>query len=143
MVIQLIWIAVIYGLAIAIVHGLYATTYKVKGNRRKEYHNDYILVTYNHERKIEWYIRALWLYAFQKGKTLRVLVIDQGSSDETVSMIHTMRDWSGLDLSVKVCAGVVDGDDMLGYLPLTSTEGPIWIDLRIPQEDRRIPYVQG
>mgnify|MGYP001163281042 CR=1 FL=1 len=143
MVIQLIWIAVIYGLAIAIVHGLYAIAYRVKGNRRKEYHNDYILVTFNHERKIEWYVRALWLYAFQSGKALRILVIDHGSSDETVRMIHTMRDWSGLDLSVVVCEGVVNGDHMNSHLPLTGTEGSIWIDLRKSQEDRRIPYVQG
>ncbi|OAB42928.1 hypothetical protein [Paenibacillus glacialis] len=142
MVIQLIWIAVIYGLAIATVHGIYAITYKVKGNSRKEYHNEYILVTFNHERKIEWYVRALWLYAFQKGKTLRILVLDHGSNDETVRMIHTMREWSGLDLSVVVCEGVVNRDRMNGYLPLSGTEGPIWIDLRIPQEDRRIPYVQ-
>lgn len=141
MVIQLIWIAVIYGLAIAIVHGLYARSYKVKGNRQKEYNNNYILVTLNHERKIEWYVRALWLYTFLKGKELRILIIDHGSSDETVRMIRRMSDWSGLDLSIGISSGV-NGDHMNDYLLLKGTEGSIWIDLRIPQEDRRIPYVQ-
>lgn len=141
MVIQLIWIAVIYGLAIAIVHGLYATTYKLKGNRRKEHKQEYILITCNHERKIEWYVRALWLYAFFKGKKLYIHIIDYGSNDETVRMIDIMREWSGLDLSIWV-SDEVNGELTNGYLLHDSTEESIWIDVRTPQEDRRIPYVQ-
>ena len=139
MVIQLIWIAVIYGLAIVIVHGLHATTYKLKENRRKE--QEYTLVTYNHERKIEWYIRALWLHAFIKGKKLNIHVIDHNSSDDTVRMIGIMREWSGLDLSIWV-SDEVNGELTNGYLLHDSTEESIWIDVRTPQEDRRIPYVQ-
>lgn len=139
MVIQLFWIAIIYGLAIIIVHRLYATTYKSKGNRQKE--QEYILITCNHERKIEWYIRALWLYAFVKGKKLRIHVIDHGSSDDTVRMIHIMREWSGLDLSIWV-SDEVNEELTNGYLLHDGTEESIWIDVRTPQEDRRIPYVQ-
>ncbi len=139
MVIQLIWIAVIYGLAIVIVHGLYSTTYKLKENRRKE--QEYILVTYNHERKIEWFIRALWVHSFIKGKKLNIHVIDHDSSDDTLRMIGIMREWSGLDLSIWV-SDEVNGELTNGYLLHDSTEESIWIDVRTPQEDRRIPYVQ-
>lgn len=142
MVIQLIWIVVIYGLAIGIVHGLYARAYKMQGDQQKGYNNNYILITLNHERKIEWYVRALWLYAFLKGERLRILIIDHGSSDGTMRMIRRMSDWSGLDLSIGSSSGVY-GDHMNDdYLLLKGTERSIWIDLRIPQEDRRIPYVQ-
>lgn len=141
MVIQLTWIAIIYGLAIAIVHGLYATTHKLKGNRRNKHKQEYILVTCNHERKIEWYVRALWLYALLKGKKLYIHVIDHDSNDETVQMIDIMREWSGLDLSISVGDGV-NGEHTNGYLLPESIDGSIWIDVRTPQEDRRIPYVQ-
>ena len=142
MIIQFIWIAFIYGLAVASVHGVYARTHNVDGNRQEGNSNQYILITCNHERQVEWYVRALWLYSYLRSKEVRILVIDYASSDETVQVLHRMSDFSGLDLSVKICAGV-NGDDINDYLPQDGLEGSTFIDLRIPQEAGRIPYVQG
>jgi hypothetical protein len=140
-VIQLIWIAIIYGLAIAIIHYMHVLTHNISGSGQKGHANQYILITYNHEKHIEWYIRALWLYASLQSKELRVTIIDFDSDDETVLMIHRMNNLSGLDLSVQVCTGA--DDDMAYGLPPVEIEGSTLIDLRLPQEARRIPYVQG
>ncbi|WP_438348838.1 hypothetical protein ACP8HI_25175 [Paenibacillus sp. FA6] len=142
MIIQCIWIAIIYGLAIAIVHGVHAATDKVGGNRRKGYGNYFIFITSNHENHVEWYVRALWLYSYFGNKEVRILVLDHASSDETVRMIRRMSEYSGLNLSVRVCAEV-DGDELSKYVSQEELEGSTLIDLRIPHEAGRIPYVQG
>lgn len=140
MVIQCIWIAVIYGLAIAIVHGIYAATEKVESHQRKRKGNEYIYITSNHENHVEWYVSALWLYSCLRSKEVRILVVDHASSDETVRMVRRMSSYSGLNLSVRVCA---DGDEPSSHVSQEEMERSTLIDLRIPYEAGRIPYVQG
>lgn len=144
MIIQCIWIAIIYGLAIAIVHGVHAATDKVSDNRRKGYDNQFIFITSNHENHVEWYVRALWLYSYFRNKEVRILILDHASSDETVRMIRKMSEYSGFNLSVRVCAEV--DEDVISnydYVSQEELEGSTVIDLRIPHEAGRIPYVQG
>ncbi|MHA0856233.1 hypothetical protein [Paenibacillus sp. CMAA1364] len=142
MVIQMIWIAVIYGLAIALVHGVYALTRLANRNNIQGVDNQFTLITCNHERQVEWYVRALWLYSWIRGKELRMLVVDEVSSDDTVRMIHKLIDSLGLHVCVRVCLGV-DADELRNSIEQEGFEGSTVIDLRLPHEASRIPYVQG
>ncbi|AOZ93230.1 hypothetical protein [Paenibacillus crassostreae] len=142
MVMQLIWVAVIYGLAIAWIHGMYHITHKRKADHRKNKVSRYILITCNHESQVEWYVRALWLYAYLRNKEVYLLVIDDASSDETVRIVQRMSDFSGLDLTLRVCSGDI-GVELSNVGTQEELEEFKLIDLRIPQEARHIPYVQG
>lgn len=141
MVIQLVWIVAIYGLAVAIVHGLYAMR-KMKGNLVQERCIHYILITYNHEGHVEWYVRALQLYGYLRGKPIYITVVDHASSDDTVRIIHRLEGLSGIDLSV-VSGSLDSGDEIDSCLSMGNHGNTIMIDLRMLQEADHIPYVQG
>ncbi|HEY2494671.1 MAG TPA: hypothetical protein VGI33_17400 [Paenibacillus sp.] len=139
MVIQLVWIVAIYGLAVAIIHGLYAIR-KMKGNVAQERCIHYILITSNHERQVEWYVRALQLYGYLRGIPIYITVVDDASSDDTVRIIQRLEGLS----DIYVSNGSLDrGDEISSYLSMRNNGEITVIDLRIPQEVDRIPYVQG
>ncbi|MGF7049088.1 hypothetical protein J2T13_003596 [Paenibacillus sp. DS2015] len=141
MVIQLIWIIAIYGLAVAIVHGLYALR-KLKGNSVQEHCIHYILVTSNHEGQVEWYVRALQLYGYLRGKIIYITVVDDASSDDTVRIIQRLEGLSGIYSSV-VSGSLGRRDEISSYLSTEIHGEIIMVDLRISQEADQIPYVQG
>jgi hypothetical protein len=124
---MLLWILAVYALAIAAVHALHASQ-KQKDSR----HIHYILVTSNHEHQIEWYIRALGLYALITGKRIQLTVLDVNSKDDTLSIIERLEDHTGVELSVTTDSSL-----------LSRTSGPNvnMIDLRNEREAGQIPYV--
>ncbi|WP_151733751.1 hypothetical protein [Paenibacillus tengchongensis] len=85
MVLQLIWIAVIYASAAMLVHILHnreRTRQKLRIGKVLHY----ILITRNHEAVVEWYIRMLPVQALLTGKPLQVTLMDEGSEDRTVAV---------------------------------------------------------
>ncbi|OMF92304.1 hypothetical protein [Paenibacillus sp. FSL R7-0273] len=85
MVAQLIWIAAVYGLAVALVHILQHREHtRHAGRFSKRLH--YILITRNHEAVIEGYIRLLAWQAFRAGKAYQVTLMDDESRDGTVAV---------------------------------------------------------
>ncbi|MED5017060.1 hypothetical protein P9847_07030 [Paenibacillus chibensis] len=127
MLTPLLWILSAYALAVAAVH-VYHAWQKRKTARRIHY----ILVTSNHERQIEWYIRALGLYALISGKRLRLTVLDLDSNDDTLGIIQRLESMAGVELSVTTDFGVLSG---------AANPEIRMIDLRNPHEAGHIPYV--
>ncbi|MGN7359296.1 hypothetical protein ACTHPF_16215 [Paenibacillus sp. SAF-054] len=127
MLTPLLWILTVYALAVAAVH-VYHAWQKRKHTRRIHY----ILVTSNHERQIEWYIRALGLYALVTGTRLRLTVLDANSDDDTLGIVERLEGLAGIELSVSTDFSVLNG----AMNPDIKT-----IDLRNPQEAGHIPYV--
>ncbi|MEC0243208.1 hypothetical protein P4H66_25675 [Paenibacillus dokdonensis] len=127
MLTPLLWILTVYALAVAAVH-VYHAWQKRKNARRIHY----ILVTSNHERQIEWYIRALGLYALMTGKRLRITVLDVNSDDHTLGIIDRLEGIAGVEMSVSTDFSV------LSYA--TDPDVKI-VDLRNPHEAGHIPYV--
>ncbi|WP_342563321.1 hypothetical protein NST84_28210 [Paenibacillus sp. FSL R7-0345] len=85
MVAQLIWIAAVYGSAVALVHILqHRERIRYAGRISKRIH--YILITRNHEAVIEGYIRMLAWRAFWAGRTYQVTLLDDESRDGTVAV---------------------------------------------------------
>lgn len=89
MVAQLLWIAAVYASAVILVHVLHIRE-KFRESRKSGKWVHYILITRNHEPVIEWYLRALSFQAFLTGKRLRVLVMDDSSSDRTMGIVSRM-----------------------------------------------------
>lgn len=141
MVAHLLWILVIYGIAVALVHMLHIHTKRVESsNRRSAMH--YIIITSNHERQVEWILRALSLYALLRGTRVRVTVLDDRSNDNTLRIVNRLADLSGIELSVGVWNSEEHTDVGLKNITSDQDEQRIEIDLRISSEVAPIPYVQ-
>ncbi|WP_422658588.1 hypothetical protein ACK8P5_23470 [Paenibacillus sp. EC2-1] len=99
MVAHLLWILAIYGVAVVLVHVLYARRRgRESSQQRPRMH--YVLITSNHERQVEWYLRALSLYALLSGTRVRVTVLDDRSVDDTLRIVHRLVNLSGIELTV-------------------------------------------
>lgn len=127
MLTPLLSILLVYAAAIAAVHAFHAWH---KRRERRAIH--YILVTFNHERQIEWYVRALGFYAWVTGKRIRLTVLDLHSDDATLGIVRRLKGLAGMELSVTTDESVLSraGDSDVKI-----------IDLRNPHEARQIPYV--
>lgn len=99
MVLQLLWIAVVYASAAMLVHILHnreRTRQKLRIG--KVWH--YILITRNHENVVEWYIRMLPVQALLTGKPLQVTLMDDGSKDRTVAVAARLAlDGASVDIA--------------------------------------------
>lgn len=166
MVAHLLWILAIYGVAVVLVHVLHARRHGGESSQQRP-RMHYVLITSNHERQVEWYLRALSLYALLSGTRVRVTVLDDRSVDDTLRIIHRLVNLSGIELTVGEWNSVVDAGVGLstvrnsGVNTSTSTstsmsegaqhlaptfkddEQRIVLDLRIASEVVRIPYVQS
>lgn len=162
MVAHLLWILVIYGAAVTLVHVIYA--YRRKREKQGA-DKHYVLVTSNHERQVEWYLRALSLYAVLNGNRVRITVLDDKSQDLTKHIIQKLWGLPGIELEIRELEGQEDsrlpakpvvnigeteqrgvlGMDVdrigAGNGMLLPDHAFYYIDLRMPLEAARIPYV--
>jgi glycosyltransferase involved in cell wall biosynthesis len=44
----------------------------------------------NNELHVEWYLRSLLLFSWLKGRNVRVLLLDEGSTDDTLTIANRM-----------------------------------------------------
>ncbi|GIO33203.1 MULTISPECIES: hypothetical protein [Paenibacillus] len=127
MLTSLLSILLVYAAAVAAVHAYHAWQ-----KRRDRRHIHYLLITSNHERQIEWYVRALGLYAWVTGIRIQLTVLDLDSDDATLGIVRRLEGLAGIDLSVTT-------DDSV--LSRAGDSDATIIDLRNPHEARQIPYV--
>ncbi|WP_410770651.1 hypothetical protein [Fontibacillus sp. BL9] len=132
------WILLGYGLAAVLVHFLHGVLLRTQPKDGKKLH--YILVTHNHENQMEWYLRALSWYARLRGESVRVTVLDEASQDDTLAIIQRLRDEAGIELTA-VCLMTVGAEEIGKQAAGTEEEIKVHVDLRVPQEAAKIPYV--
>lgn len=140
MVAQLLWILAVYGIAVALVHIVHARHLRraSEGTGRRRH---YVLITSNHERQVEWYLRALSWYALLSGTRVRVTVLDDQSYDDTLKIVKRLTHLSGIEL---VYGTWRSGDPASQETDIDPSEDEvIRVDLRNPMEAVQIPYVQG
>ncbi|WP_068783814.1 hypothetical protein [Paenibacillus phocaensis] len=131
------WILLSYGMAAALVHVLHNL---YRQGKRKDRAIHYILVTSNHENQMEWYLRALSWYARLRGLPLRVTVLDESSQDDTLAIMRKLQTQGEMELTV-IGLAVVRQEDVEAHAALLAGEAPVCIDLRVPREADKIPYV--
>ena len=82
----------VYGISIALVHLAWFYQHRPKtahlSNVRKPIR--YVLICCNHEHVIEWYLRSFLLYAWVKGDSIHLSVMDRGSTDNTPRMLERL-----------------------------------------------------
>lgn len=139
MVPYMAWILFSYGVAGVLVHLFHSRHLKYKPNSRKQVH--YILVAHNHENQMEWYLRALMWYSCLRAQSLRITILDEGSQDDTLAIIERMKDANGMNLTVIGMAEMRNEHEIIGHSNPDDGEQAKFIDLRIPQEAAKIPYV--
>lgn len=85
MVVGLLTIFGVYGLSVLLMHLVYW------GCRHKMAEPfQYVLVTKDNQLQIEWYLRWLLFFSKLKGRDVRIVVFDQGSSDDTLSIVQRL-----------------------------------------------------
>lgn len=85
MIVGLLSIIGAYALAIAVVH-LGRSLFSWE--RRKPV--CYVLVTRNNATQIEWYLRMLLFVSRLKGRTVHIVMLDEHSEDETLSIAQRL-----------------------------------------------------
>ena len=140
MVAHLLWILAVYGAAVILVHVLHARRER-RSESSKHLKLHYVLVMSNHERQVEWYLRALSLYALLSGTRVRVTVLDDGSEDQTMQIVERLSGLSGIELSYGDWTEYDGAGTEREFGRVEEKE--IFIDLRKPREAAQIPYVQG
>ncbi|WP_223065968.1 hypothetical protein [Paenibacillus caui] len=135
-----LWILLGYGLAAAVVHWLYSRSNGgMSGSRGRSIH--YVLITRNHGRQLEWYLRAICWYAGLRSTHPTVTLIDEDSEDDTLAIAERMRRFEGIHLQVIKFSGVLSKEELERHSPDFQGESVLFIDLRQPGEASKIPYV--
>ncbi|MNJ56184.1 hypothetical protein [Paenibacillus fonticola] len=140
MVPYMAWILFTYGIAVVFVHLSHSRYLRYKPDPRKRVH--YILVAHNHENQMEWYLRALIWYSCLRAQTLRITVLDEDSKDDTLAIVERMKHANEMNLTVIPITKLQDANEVLLHGAPDEGELLTYIDLRIPQEAAKIPYVQ-
>jgi len=83
--IGLLWIVGCYGISIALLHILFG----IRRNAAKK-STQIVLITKNNQNHIEWYIRSLFFFSNMRGKPISATVLDEGSSDDTMSIVERL-----------------------------------------------------
>lgn len=95
MIEALLWIIGSYGTCIALVHIAHAW-----GQRKVKPIRHFVLVSHNNQLQVEWYVRLLLLFAWVKGQPMKITVVDEGSTDDTISIVSKIKRYFGADLTV-------------------------------------------
>ncbi|UUZ82624.1 hypothetical protein LJK88_00580 [Paenibacillus sp. P26] len=86
MLIGLVGIVGRYAAGIVLVHWLHR---RWKGQEKTRTVH-YLLITWNHQNQVEWFIRSLHFFSWLKGRAIAVTVADEGSSDDTLAIVRRL-----------------------------------------------------
>lgn len=127
----LLWIIGIYGLAVAVLHALYAI------HRGKKPQMTYFaLVTHNNGTQIEWYLRSLIFFSWLRGRYISITVFDDYSSDDTVEIVQR---YAAGRSNISVERGV---DDLETFLEAHQQDAVVVYRVNAVGKDNGLPVLQ-
>ncbi|OPA75669.1 hypothetical protein BVG16_20265 [Paenibacillus selenitireducens] len=134
MLLTLLWIVLSYALAVAAVHLAFRWRKKhTSGTTNREV--EYVLVTKQNQSQIEWVVRALMMYAWLQGKTLRLTIIDEDSTDLTIPIAQRLTMDQYIDVKI------VNHTEWKPNTDRLALEAPIPIRLNDPDDWAKLPFV--
>lgn len=146
MIAMLLWIVGCYGLAVAVVHLVYRFQNKLRGEKPAPWIH-VVIVSHNDERHMEWIIRAYCWFAWLKGRRLKFTVVDQGSTDDTMTIISKLvhRSDEMSDTEVIHVNNRSEREEVLRHLESSRTPEETQLILMLHKQSdwRRVPYVAG
>jgi hypothetical protein len=87
MMLGLLWIFAGYLISIIVIHGCHKH-HKRKAQKKM---TNVILITYNSQMQVEWFLRSLLFFSRIKGREIHITVVDEGSVDETLAIIDRLQ----------------------------------------------------
>lgn len=139
MAIQLAWILLVYGLAVAVVRLLYIKHVQAGQQKRSDQRSiRYVLITSNHELWVEWVVRALAGYSCLLNRPLHLSVIDDQSGDHTLGILERLGRKGRFELSII-------SDPLIARTSTLETEAgeaQTVLDLRTMKSTDKIPFVR-
>lgn len=133
------WIVLAYGMTAVIVHLIHQ--FKLRKNTRDTARVYYVLVTHNHEKQMEWYVRALSWYGRLRGLSIHVTVLDIASDDDTLQILCRLHNQDSLELKIIGISDLSEQDIGAESIKMEGDSVPVYIDLRVPEEASKLPYV--
>lgn len=133
MIQALLCIVLCYGIAIAVVHLAHAWR-KRNGQTPELEQLHYVLVTKQNQMQVEWVVRALTLFAWLQGKTLKLTIFDDNSTDLTVPIIQRLTVHCSEDVDIIPHSALSD------YAPVETERPPVWIFLNHADDWKKIPF---
>lgn len=134
MVLGLLWIIGIYGLCALLVHVVHSGFHR---HPKEVLVKHYVLITHNNQLHIEWYMRSLILFSWLKGKEIKVTVMDEGSSDDTVAIVEKMARKRNAALTLYTTP-----QNLEQYVHSCSDEEIIVLELNKTDDLMKIPLLQ-
>lgn len=134
MIVGLLWIFGSYGLAVALVHVCHSFFH---WNRKRPIY--YVLITKNNGLQMEWYLRSLLFFSWFKGRKVRVIVMDEGSTDETTQIAGKMAEQRPEEIETIR----LDHPDVLDqWIARFEREEVVMVRLSNQEEMQKIPLFQ-
>lgn len=133
------WIVLAYGMTAIIVQLMYRL--QLRKNLGDATQVNYVLVTHNHEKQMEWYLRALSWYGRLRGLSIHVTVLDMASDDDTLPILYRLHNHDGLELKIVGISDLSEQDIGTESITMEGDSVPVYIDLRVPEEASKLPYV--
>jgi hypothetical protein len=123
--IGLLWIFGCYGLSIAILHLCFSTRLNNAPKATRV-----LVITRNNQTQIEWYIRSMLFFSRLRGRHLIVMILDEGSTDETMQIIERLSRMMNLAISNS-------GESLEELLSIYENEPLILVNLSNKQEESK------
>lgn len=124
MIYELIVILAVYGLTAGVVH----VAALRKPRRVASAATTYVLYVRDDQRHLEWAVYSLIFVSWMKGMSVRILLVDEGSSDDSPAIMRLLSKCYGIEL--------LGADDDSGSLPHSRC---IHVRLDCPEDWRYLP----
>jgi hypothetical protein len=83
----MLWIFGIYGLCVVMVHAVHMYMRRCGKLPAKKH---YVLVSSDNQLQMEWYLRSLILFSWLRGIEIRITILDEGSTDDTLAIVERL-----------------------------------------------------
>lgn len=129
----LLWFITIYGTSIILIHAAHLWIHKVQKRAKSVKH--YVLISNQNQLHIEWYIRSIVWFHSLKGNPLRITIMDQGSTDQTISIVEKLSRYFTIQIHTSSSL------DDIAFISTPSTEAVV-VQLNNQDDLRKIPMLQ-
>lgn len=134
MIVGLLSIFGAYGLAVAFVH-LCRSWFG--WSRLKPIY--YVLVTRNNGLQIEWYLRSLLFFSWLKARTVKIVIMDERSDDDTIAIAEQLAAQRPEEIEVAVLG---DSSQLDQVIARYENEEVVLVRLTGSQELQKLPLMQ-
>ncbi|HEX7056203.1 MAG TPA: hypothetical protein VF260_03260 [Bacilli bacterium] len=99
----------------------------------------YVLVTKNNQSQIEWIIRSLLFYSWLRGVWIKITILDQCSSDDTMRIVNRLAACRYMPVKIVESGSSIDA---CLHSSEYSAEEVILVELNKREDLKKLPLLQ-